>query len=692
MKKRILFIIMALLAIVLVVAACGGGDEEPTPSQTQTNTDTDQGQTHEHEWALQGTTATCTEAGKDTYKCTVCEVTEERDAAALTHDMQFVETIKATCQEGGYDAYACSREGCDATERRHETDPSFAPDAHVYVDEGVAATCIAGGYSDQVCSLCGTYSGNRVNISAKGHTYERDGYDGVTGAVQTAPTCEANGQIVYTCTEEGCVGNATGDGAAVKVETYEDMVAANVSYANDYKALGHNYTEAADGSNVDENVAPTCTTPGYVVYSCQNGCGTTSTVTEGYEALTHTYERNPDKQTWKYAVELEPTCINVGTEWVVCEDCEHNTKNDAVANPLKYSRDIVATGAHVYDKNATVTAPTCTLGGYTTYYCSADAACVASEQRDQTPANGHTWGLKQSDLQDGKPFCKTDGNWNYICSVCEAEEYNVNDDEPIANALHTGYVAGDFTGGVAPTCISRGKYYCSGCKTVFDAYADDTLANATGVHTYNVKGQTTASTCSEYGYTTYSCNNDAKCTATERRDYTALAAHSYSEPSEDGTIVCFACSSQYRDVTTEIETKDDKLCTCGNKGTDACTCSLKVEFIATKVPDVDPFAITAGVAFEKSNFNFEKYNAGPALLILNGEENTVYTVTVYDAENNAITTYDIIVDGNDVGDANVVTGAQGVVAYINLSEVAPSIAKVVITATTDATVRMYYAI
>ena len=102
MKKRILFIIMALLAIVLVVAACGGGgdDPAPTPTPSDTNTDTNQGQTHEHEWALQSTTATCEEAGKETYKCTVCEEIEERDAAALTHDMQFTQTIKATCTEG----------------------------------------------------------------------------------------------------------------------------------------------------------------------------------------------------------------------------------------------------------------------------------------------------------------------------------------------------------------------------------------------------------------------------------------------------------------------------------------------------------------------------------------------------------------------------------------------------------------
>ena len=697
MKKRILFIIMALLAIALVVSACGGGggdDTDPPATQTNSSTNTDTNQQTPpsectHNWELQSTTATCTTEGKDTYKCSLCQATEERDVGPLGHDVQFVETIKATCIEGGYDLYACTRDDCDVTEQKHQTAPSYAPDAHDYVDEGVPATCIADGYNDKVCSLCGSYSGNRENLTKLGHTFEREGYDGVTGASKTAPTCEANGKIVFTCTEEGCV--VEGGGPATKEETYEDMVTAGAAYADEYKALGHNYAPTEDLSNRVENVNPNCDTPGYAVYECQNGCGTTEKVTAGFEALTHTFERNPQKDTWVYATEFEPTCITDGLEWVVCEDCGHNTKNGVgtdPANPLRYSRAIAATGEHVFDKNPTVTAPNCTDKGFTTYYCSADAGCTATQDRDEVKENGHAWELKADDLQGGKPFCKTDGNWNYICTVCFEEEYNVNDDTPIANAIHTGYTKGNFTGGVAPTCISRGKYFCTGCETVFEAYADDTLANATGAHTYNTKGETTASTCSEYGYTTYHCDNDDACVATERRDYTALAAHSYAEPSEDGTIVCFACSKQFRDVTTAIETKVDKLCTCGNKGTDACKCSLNVEFIATKVPDA-AFQLSAGAAFEKDDFNDD---CGPALLILKGEEATSYTIAVYDDEGNAITTYDIYVEGNDVGDANVVTSASGVVAYINLTEIAGSIDKVVVTASTNATVQMYYPI
>lgn len=728
MKKRILFIIMALLAIALVVSACGGGgDDEPTPTQTETNTNTStepQPSECTHDWVLQSTTATCTEAGKSTFKCSLCEETKEEDAAALTHDMQFVETIEPTCQEGGYDAYACAREGCDETERRHETEPSLAPEAHKPVDDGIAPTCIAGGSTNKVCELCGTTLESN-KIPALGHTYERDGFDGETGVVKTAPTCEADGFIVYTCTEEGCIGNEEGDGPAVKTEKYKDMVDANAAYAADYAKLGHNYDPADDNSNLIDSEEPTCTTPGFVEYSCQNGCGTTKMTTAAddaaYAPLTHTFQRNPEKASWKYEVETLPTCITPGLEWVVCEDCGHNTKlgvGEDQPNPLKYSQAIDATGAHVYDKNPTVTAPTCTEQGFTTYYCSADAGCTASEPRDimapTNHGNGESWELIPEDLKEGQPFCKTDGNWNYKCKDCQATAYNVKNDTPIENALHTGYTKGNFEHerSVAPTCISRGKYYCSECETVFDAYEDDTLADATNVHTYDKKGEVTASTCSEYGYTTYHCDNDDACTATERRDYTPLAAHSFTNPSEDGTVSCYACPKQFRDVTTAIETKTDKLCTCGNKGTDACTCSLKVEFIATKVPDA-AFELTADTAFSKvfvhdvyqkdENGNIMKDEDGdpivtgqeyygPALIILNGEEGTTYTITVYDENDDAITTYDIIVDGEDVGDANVVTSASGVIAKVSLEEVWEDIAKVEITASTNATVQMYYPI
>ncbi len=688
MKKRILFIIMAVLTFVVVLSACGGKKN----SDTNTNTNTgEQPVTCEHNWESQSTTASCTTAGKETFKCSLCQETKEEDAAALGHDMQFVDTVKATCQEGGYDNYACTR--CTATEKRHETEPSYAPDAHDFVDAGQAPTCTTAGYKDEVCSRCSASAGARVPLPALGHSYQRDGFDGTTGVSRVEPTCEENGSITYTCTVESCGETLT--------KTYEDLTGADATDADKalaatLAAINHNFAEKDDASNVKEKVAPTCTTPGYIVHTCQNGCGEEKKTVAGYEALTHTYERNTDESTWTYAIETAPTCVTKGFEWVVCtaEGCGHNTKDDEAANPAKYGRDVEPTGAHVYDANPVVTAPTCTTGGYTTYTCSVDAACGRTEQRDQTLAAGHKFEHDPEFLnQQGQPYCKSEGNWVSECTVCHVHENNVLEgDIPLANVKHEGYTAGDFSHAqsVAPTCVSRGKYYCSGCQTVFNAYEDDTSADATNAHTYTKKGDVVPSTCSVYGYTIYHCSGDDACQETEHKDYTALATHDYCDPSEDGTTTCFDCGKSFRDVTTDIERKENVLCTCG-KGTEdvPCTeCPLKVEFIATKVPDA-AFNLTANTEFSKNDFN---EGCAPALLVFKGEEGTTYEITVYDAENNAITTYNVVVDGKTVDTLNVATSASGAVAYVNLTEVAGSIAKVTVKASTDATVQMYCAI
>ena len=687
---------MAVLAFVVVLSACGdkgGGDD------TNTNTGT-QPQECAHEWESQSSTATCTAAGKETFKCSLCQETKEEDAAALGHDMQASETIKPTCMEGGYDIFKCSR--CDATENRNETDISYAPDAHDYQNVGLAATCTTAGYEDKICTRCGGSAGARKPLPALGHTYERDSFDGTTGVSRVEPTCTANGTITYACTEEGCTVSVT--------KTYEELSAENASdddkaLAETLKALGHNFQEAEDLSNRKEYQAPTCTTNGYAVYTCQNGCGEEERVVAGLEALTHTYERNVDTTTWAYAVETAPTCHQKGYEWVVCEDCDFNTKNEETPNPAKYGRDIDATGAHVYvtENNSNVkqtVAATCTTTGYTVYTCVGDPTCPKTEIRDQVGALGHDWVLTEEDLgDDGMPTCKTNGDYPYHCSRCPQTGIN-KDGETNTGVRHEGYTAGDFSHAqsVAPTCVSRGKYYCTDCQTTFDAYADDTEADATGAHTFDVKMDTIPSTCSEYGYTVYGCSKDAACTYTVNKDYTPYAEHSYKDATEDGTITCLDCAKSYRDVTTAVKTTTDILCTCGFKADDdpatVCLCTLSVEFIATKVPDPATGLTTEnGFTFTKDDFIDD---CGPALIVFIGEEGTTYTVTVYNDAGEPITTFDVIVGGVDTSyDLNVPTTAtsgEDKFAYVDLSEIAQNIDKVTVTASAAATVQFYYPI
>ena len=106
------------------------------------------------------TTATCTEAGKDTYACS-CGETEERDAEPLghidvdpedgicdrctismthEHQMDGVVTVYATCKEPGVMTYTCIAEGC--------TDPAYS-----YTEE-IPATGHQDEDGDGICDIC----------------------------------------------------------------------------------------------------------------------------------------------------------------------------------------------------------------------------------------------------------------------------------------------------------------------------------------------------------------------------------------------------------------------------------------------------------------------------------------------------------------------------------------------------------
>lgn len=645
MKKKLLIALVVVSLIVCVFAACG--------------------KECEHNWQEGPTTATCDTAGQTTMTCSLCGETTQKAAAALGHEWEFVKTVAATCQAGGYDLYECTREGCDATEHRNETKVDFSPAGHNYQPENVLPTCTETGYTDNTCTLCGDGDGTRVTIPKLGHTYEREGYDGIDGFVATYPQCEVNGYITYNCTEDGC--------GAKKVVTYEDLVAAGDPLAETYKALEHNFTDFVEFAD------PTCTVDGYEINACANGCGKTeTTVTEA--ALGHSYERaDSTEATYSYKQTLAPTCITEGYEWVVCTVCGYCTEEAAdkdEAYVAAYRRAIEPTGAHVYDKALETVAPTCVADGYTVYGCTVDGGCVATENRDFVDMLGHDMVLTESLLTNGNPTCVTNGNYPYNCTRCDFTDINLNGEEN-NGARHT-FVAGEYT--YAPTCITRGIYTCSVCDQKFEAYDDDTDAMPHGKHVYDIMSETTAPTCSEYGYTTYRCSADGKCVATEDRDYVARIGHTFSEPTENGTIVCEACSATYINETTVIYTEDHTLCK-HEDGETCDTCGIGVIITGTKTPDA-PDALAANTAFTKT------FDKGAALIELKGDVGTTYTIVVYDKNGEAITSYDVVDDGTDIGVINVVTSASGS-CVVDITEIEAEVGSISITASTDATVSFY---
>ncbi len=649
MKKKLLIALVVISLIVCVFAACG--------------------KECEHNWQEGPTTATCDTAGQTTMTCSLCGDTTQKAAAALGHEWEFVETVPATCQVGGYDLYECKREGCDATEHRNETNPDRTPSGHNYVPERVEPTCTTSGYTDNTCTICGNGDGTRVTLPKLGHTFQRDDFDGENGVVPTYPTCDENGYITYNCM----------DCDYSEIVTYEQLLEkGETELAAMYEKLGHDFTEFVDREDA------TCTVAGYEVYECKNGCGETENVVTD-PALGHSYERADSTEAdFQYKQTLAPTCITEGYEWVVCTVCGYCTEEAADKDEeyiAAYRRAIEATGIHVYDKNPVVTDPLCDAQGYTTYSCSADGACTATQNRDFVDELGHEMVLTESLLTNGNPTCVTNGNYPYNCTRCDFTDINLNGEEN-NGARHT-FVAGEYT--YAPTCITRGIYTCSVCDQEFEAYDDDTAAMPHGNHVFNIEGETTAPTCSTYGYTTYGCSADGKCVATEKRDYVARIDHTFSEPTENGTIVCEACSATYINETTVINTTEHTLCKHEN-GETCDTCGIGVIITGTKTPDA-PAELAAGV---QSTTTFEK---GAALIELKGDVGTTYTIVVYDKNGEAITSYDVVEDdvedeNGNIGVINVVTSAEGS-CVVDITEIEAEVGSIAITASAAATVSFY---
>lgn len=179
---------------------------------------------------------TCTEIGWDAYDtCSRCDYTTYAELPALNHDLKQHAAKAATCTEKGWDAYeACSRFGCDYTTRKELPALNHALEQH----EAKAPTCTEIGWDAyETCSRCDytTYAErpalkhNLVRHVAKAPTCTEKGWSAYETcsrcdyttyaelpalnhdyqAVTVAPTCEADGYTVFTCSR--CKDSYTAD-------------------------------------------------------------------------------------------------------------------------------------------------------------------------------------------------------------------------------------------------------------------------------------------------------------------------------------------------------------------------------------------------------------------------------------------------------------------------------------------------
>lgn len=366
--------------------------------------------------------ATCTEDGSKELHCKTCgELLQTEVVKATGHDYKVTETVDPTCTKDGYKVYRCSK--CDDAYTEILKATGHTAGEWKTVKE---ATCTEKGLQEQRCTICGELLDTK-EIPAKGHD---------AGTWKTVKKA--------TCTEDGLKELVCGScGEVIRTETLSK--------------LGHDY-QATDRK------AATCEEAGYIQYTCTR-CG--DSYKESIPATGH------KEGIWK--VTKEATCTENGTKALLCETCGKVIRTE----------EIKATG-HKYQEVSRTDA-TCSQEGVITYKCS-----ICGDTYTETiPKTEHNWKV----IYHSDPTCMYGEVTTYECTEC-GEQKGTTSGEPLghdfelyahkdADCTHTGY----------------DRYECTRC------YTKKEVEIAVLGHDFFVK-EHHAPTCQDYGWDDMEC---ARC-------------------------------------------------------------------------------------------------------------------------------------------------------------------------------------
>lgn len=403
--------------------------------------------------------------------------------------------------------YGTYKESSSSLERHHMESsirPELAHDRFVEM-----ATCADCGYAETAYTAAKAVIADYFGVvDGQPHTVTVSDLSeaGVTTAIRyghTADGCTLTSAPNYT---------EAGDYPVYYEITYTfqntDMVEDGVAYVH----LRDESTEETDGDGscgedhnwtLLDSVAPTCLTLGYDRYLCVD-CGAIEK--RDYEAaLGHAFQS---------IVIRDATCETPGKVLEICERCgtvqesttpkgEHEFSVTTVpatcTSPGYTLRECAVCGErHITDITAALphnfvdktTPATCEGGGKTIHICE---GCGSSFVTDYTDPLGHSW---DEGTEVTGSTCTGEGLIEYRCVRCGYHR--------LEGDAAAGHVPGE-----AATCTT--PQLCTKCGAV--------IVNALG-HDY--QEEVTEPTCTEMGYTTYTCS---RCGDTYKGDYTDAAGH-----------------------------------------------------------------------------------------------------------------------------------------------------------------------
>ena len=461
------------------------------------------------------------------------------------------------------------------------------PAESVETKDAVAATCLTeGSTAGKYCKLCEKWIEGNEAIPALGHD--------VAGVAITKASETQHGKL---CKREGCgvyVDLANHDyteiiaSSAATCVTEGSETAKCACGATKTSVLPKN--ENHDWGTWTETKAATCTDAGSRERSCKrNGC--TDKDVEALAALGHTMTKTAAKAA---------TCKEAGNiEYYTCSVCTKLFKDEAGNVEVLAADTVIAKGEHVYTKYELSADATCTAHAKETAKC--DICKEATHTRD-IPATmvAHTF---KNYVSDNNATCVEDGTMTATCEMCKTQK----DTKPEVGSKERAEHTPDKDGvrctlcGKELVCVhtysteklitkvakcdedGQKAIVCSKCQA--HKPGSEEVIPALG-HKWDEGTVTTAPTCKEKGAKLHKCEN-AGCDETKVEEM-AIVDHDYqpvvTQPTctEDGytTYTCSMCKSHYVDDQVDafghmFDTYyyDEGSATCYQDGTKTATCS-----------------------------------------------------------------------------------------------------------------------
>jgi len=522
------------------------------------------------EWVVTSA-PTCTEEGTKTRTCTGCSYSETEILPKTDHTYTAVVT-PPTCTDRGYTTYTCE---CGDTfiGDYTETVPHTMGDWEVTT----APTCTAEGIKTRTCTGC-SYTETEI-LPKTDHTYT---------AVVTPPTCMERGYTTYTCE---CGDTFIGDYTETVPHTMGDWEVTTAPTCTEdgvktRTCTGCSYSETEILPKTDHTYTavvtpPTCMERGYTTYTCE--CGDTF-IGDYTDTVPHTMG--------EWEVTTSPTCTEEGTKTRTCTGCsysetesirskghelgewytvvdptvDHDGMKQRDCSSCDYSETAkIPAISHVFGDWVVVEEPTCTSQGIMQRVC----VNCGEIDTETIPKLDHTYTAEVT-----LPTCTDRGYTTYTCECGASYVSNYTDLLP-----HT---MGEWEVTTAPTCTAEGikTRICTGCS-----YTETENVPKTE-HTYTTV--VTPSTCTDRGYTTYTC----ECGASYVSNYTDILPHTMGDwevttaptCTAEGikTRICTGCSYTETESVPKTEhtyTAEVTLPTCTDRGYTTYTCECGDTYI-----------------------------------------------------------------------------------------------------------------